>query len=60
MPGSGLGLAIVREVVTHAGGVVSAGTRDGGGAAIGFTLPLSTRPVVTTTLPPPDVGHAPR
>jgi two-component system sensor histidine kinase MprB len=41
MPGSGLGLSIVRDVVTRAGGTVSAGPRDGGGAAIGFALPVS-------------------
>ena len=56
MPGSGLGLAIVRDVVTRAGGVVSAGARDGGGAAIGFTLPLSGHPSTSATLPPPDAG----
>ncbi len=41
MPGSGLGLSIVREVVDRAGGSVVATQREGGGAAIGFTLPLS-------------------
>jgi two-component system sensor histidine kinase MprB len=41
MPGSGLGLSIVRDVVTRAQGTVVAGSRDGGGAAIGFTLPVS-------------------
>jgi two-component system sensor histidine kinase MprB len=41
MPGSGLGLSIVRDVVTRAGGTVHAGPREGGGAAIGFTLPVS-------------------
>jgi two-component system sensor histidine kinase MprB len=41
MPGSGLGLSIVRDVVTRAGGTVTASSRDGGGAAIGFTLPVS-------------------
>lgn len=41
MPGSGLGLSIVRDVVARAGGTVTAGPRDGGGAAIGFTLPVS-------------------
>lgn len=41
MPGSGLGLSIVRDVVTRAGGTVHAGPRQGGGAAIGFTLPVS-------------------
>jgi two-component system sensor histidine kinase MprB len=43
MPGSGLGLSIVRDVVTRAQGTVVAGPRDGGGAAIGFTLPASPR-----------------
>jgi two-component system sensor histidine kinase MprB len=41
MPGSGLGLSIVRDVVARAGGSVAATSRDGGGAAIGFTLPVS-------------------
>jgi two-component system, OmpR family, sensor histidine kinase MprB len=49
MPGSGLGLSIVREVVERAGGTVSATGRDGGGAAIGFRLPVSS------SLPPPVV-----
>lgn len=38
-PGSGLGLAIVEEIVGSHGGTVFAENRDGGGAAIGFTLP---------------------
>jgi two-component system sensor histidine kinase MprB len=41
MPGSGLGLSIVRDVVTRANGSVSAANRDGGGASIGFALPVS-------------------
>ncbi|HSP29174.1 MAG TPA: HAMP domain-containing sensor histidine kinase [Ilumatobacteraceae bacterium] len=41
MPGSGLGLSIVREVVERAGGTVSATNREGGGAVIGFELPMS-------------------
>jgi two-component system, OmpR family, sensor histidine kinase MprB len=41
MPGSGLGLSIVRDVITNAGGTVSGAVRPGGGAAIGFTLPVS-------------------
>ena len=41
MPGSGLGLSIVRDVIVRAGGSVSAAQRAGGGAAIGFTLPVS-------------------
>lgn len=39
-PGSGLGLAIVRDVVTARGGSVVAANRDGGGATVGFDLPL--------------------
>ena len=41
MPGSGLGLSIVHDVVVRAGGSVFARDRDGGGAAIGFTLPVA-------------------
>ena len=41
MPGSGLGLSIVRDVVVRANGTVSASTREGGGAAIRFVLPVS-------------------
>ena len=43
-PGSGLGLSIVDEIVRSHGGEVFARNRDGGGAAIGFTLPESTNP----------------
>jgi len=39
MPGSGLGLSIVSAVVADLGGRVFAGRADGGGAAVGFTLP---------------------
>jgi two-component system, OmpR family, sensor histidine kinase MprB len=59
MPGSGLGLAIVREVVERLGGSVHAANRpespDGGGAAIGFSLPSPpAEPAqVATPLPPP-------
>jgi two-component system sensor histidine kinase MprB len=52
MPGSGLGLSIVREVVERAGGTVSASSRDAGGAAIGFTLPVS--PDWPAAVAPPD------
>jgi two-component system sensor histidine kinase MprB len=51
MPGSGLGLSIVREVVERAGGSVAAGNRDGGGAAIGFTLPMSPQWPAATASP---------
>jgi two-component system, OmpR family, sensor histidine kinase MprB len=40
-PGSGLGLAIVRDIAERHGGTVFAGPRDGGGAAIGFRLPVA-------------------
>ncbi|MER5217118.1 HAMP domain-containing sensor histidine kinase [Streptomyces sp. NPDC002838] len=41
LPGSGLGLAIVRDVAETHGGTVFAGTRPGGGAAVGFTVSSS-------------------
>ena len=40
-PGSGLGLAIVRDVAEPHGGKAFAHRREGGGAAIGFELPVS-------------------
>jgi two-component system sensor histidine kinase MprB len=40
MPGSGLGLAIVRDLAESHGGSVFARNRDGGGAVIGFVLPV--------------------
>ena len=39
-PGSGLGLSIVQSIVESHGGTVFAGNAEGGGAEIGFTLPL--------------------
>jgi two-component system sensor histidine kinase MprB len=41
-PGSGLGLSIVREVVERAGGSVEVGNRVGGGAVVGFRLPVAS------------------
>ena len=38
LPGSGLGLSIVHDVARAHGGSVFAGTRPGGGAAVGFTV----------------------
>jgi two-component system sensor histidine kinase MprB len=43
-PGSGLGLSIVRDVVERAGGTVEAANRPGGGAIVGFRLPLAEVP----------------
>ena len=59
MPGSGLGLSIVHAVVVRAGGSVVARARDGGGAAIGFTLPVAGADGASaapdgTPLPPPQ------
>ena len=42
LPGSGLGLSIVRDVVVRCGGRVEAAPRPGGGATVGFTLPLAS------------------
>ena len=56
MPGSGLGLAIVREVVERLGGSVHAANRDGGGAAIGFSLPTPSVPVTTPGSARPPSG----
>jgi two-component system, OmpR family, sensor histidine kinase BaeS len=39
--GSGVGLAVSRRIVEDHGGEVFARNRDGGGAAIGFSLPLA-------------------
>ena len=40
LTGSGLGLAMVREIAHAHGGEVLARSREGGGAVIGFSLPL--------------------
>lgn len=44
LPGSGLGLSIVRDVVERHHGTVQVASRDGGGASVGFTLPLRPDP----------------
>ncbi len=44
LPGSGLGLAIVREVAEQHGGEVFAGPASGGGAIVGFRLPVHAGP----------------
>jgi two-component system sensor histidine kinase MprB len=41
--GSGLGLAIVKQVVDRHGGRVVAGDTPGGGATVGFELPVAPR-----------------
>jgi two-component system sensor histidine kinase MprB len=43
-PGSGLGLAIVRDAAESCGGRVFASNREGGGAVLGFELPVVPRP----------------
>lgn len=40
LPGSGLGLSIVKAVAERHGGSVHAANRDGGGAVVGFTIPV--------------------
>ncbi|MFL1427604.1 MULTISPECIES: sensor histidine kinase [unclassified Nocardiopsis] len=54
LPGSGLGLSMVREIARAHGGDVFARNREGGGAAIGFTLP-----VVDPAAPPPPPPSGP-
>jgi len=39
--GMGVGLAVCKRIVEAQGGRVWAGPRDGGGAEVGFALPLS-------------------
>jgi two-component system sensor histidine kinase MprB len=41
LPGSGLGLSIVNDVVVRNGGTVHAANREGGGAVVGFRVPLA-------------------
>lgn len=50
LPGSGLGLAIVRDVVTRDGGSVHVAARPGGGALVGFELPVAGRAAALPTL----------
>lgn len=46
-PGSGLGLAIVRQTVERHGGSAFAAARPGGGAIVGFALPVVSNPTLT-------------
>jgi len=39
--GSGLGLSIARDLIVAHGGSISAANADAGGAAIGFTVPVT-------------------
>jgi two-component system sensor histidine kinase MprB len=41
MPGSGLGLSIVDQIVSLHGGDVWVGDAEGGGAEVGFRLPIA-------------------
>ena len=52
LPGSGLGLSIVHDVAEAHGGTVFAGSRRGGGAAVGFTIGPDR------LLPGSEPGHA--
>lgn len=56
LPGSGLGLSMVREIARTHGGEVFARNREGGGAAIGFTLPLTQGPAPEEAAPPGPAG----
>ena len=47
-PGSGLGLSIVAEVVAGHGGRTFAAERAGGGAVVGFVLPVGPEPAGRT------------
>lgn len=68
LPGSGLGLSIVRDIVERAGGSVDAAARPGGGAIVGFQLPIvpvdptggPASSVPTSPTPPSPGGRAPR
>jgi len=59
LPGSGLGLSIVRDVVTRHHGTVRVASRDGGGAVVGFTLPLKSGPLRSGPLRSGPLSSAP-
>ncbi|MFW5416195.1 HAMP domain-containing histidine kinase [Nocardiopsis sp. CNT-189] len=56
LPGSGLGLSMVEEIVRSHGGTVFAANREGGGAVIGFTLPVLAEPPAPDGAPGPPGG----
>ncbi len=47
--GSGVGLAVSKRIVEDHGGTVFAENREGGGASVGFTLPLADDTTVGDT-----------
>jgi two-component system sensor histidine kinase MprB len=61
LPGSGLGLAIVRDVVARDHGTVFVDDRPGGGAIVGFELPVVGRaaapPFLTGSSPSSEPAH---
>ncbi|MGI9644332.1 MAG: HAMP domain-containing sensor histidine kinase, partial [Ilumatobacteraceae bacterium] len=57
MPGSGLGLAIVGQIVERHGGTTWVGDAPGGGAEVGFRLPLVEPPAVTVDDEPEHDEH---
>jgi len=61
MPGSGLGLSMVADMAERNGGSVFAAARDGGGAEVGFRLPISGDSALDSdgTRLPPLVDDAP-
>ena len=59
LPGSGLGLSIVREVAIGNGGSVIAAPRPGGGAQVGFRLPVVAPDGPGPPSPPPPAAALP-
>jgi two-component system, OmpR family, aerobic respiration control sensor histidine kinase ArcB len=53
-PGSGLGLMIVREMVEASGGTLDIRNRDGGGALVLVSLPLTPFSLTEVTEPSPE------